>query len=295
MGLDENPQSGDIWNGTLAEHPMTKTLRITLTWLLVLLLLPLAGCFDYDVELTLEEDGSGELEIRLNLPQNVGGEGQQGRLANVVLPLPERVSQVKNGRLLLVESCAFNRLSELSVHRNRFDVKVIRKGTLGLTDYTYRVTATLSSPEGTMPDREIKPGRELEQRKSTAKPKAGVLGRAHRLRDRALRGRYASLILNLPGKVKKGVPVVVGDELVKPQLENGGATIRWRIPLSMLINQDVRHDLTFRTEFDGDFEFAGRKQLEVVSRYPTREDLRLAKDLAKKAGQKKKPAEKKAK
>jgi hypothetical protein len=262
---------------------MPKSLRRLVVALLLILTLPMAGCFDYEVELTLYESGKGELDLKLSLPSHMAAKGQQDRLANIVLPVPERTSQLMGGRTVLHEMCEFDLLSELAAFRNKFDLLVLEKGLIVVSSSQYRLTATLSSLEGDLPDRRVRPGQELEIRKGKGTAKSGAAARAQRLLARTLRGHYVTLTLNLPGQVIKTFPVMAGQESIQPEVSAKGSTIRWRVPLWVLASQNVRHSLTFRVEFKGDMDLRSRRTMQLTSRYPTGTDLALAKQIEEQA------------
>ncbi len=250
--------------------------RRALRRLCILCLLPLvlvAGCFDYEVELTLKRSGAGVLEVRLDLPAHLAQPGQ-ARLDTIVFPPPRRASHVRNGRLTVAERLDFPWLDVVAARRVRFQVKQIGTGILGLTAYTYRVTAWLESVEGDLPDRSARPGTELDEQAPAAASPDPAAAKAARLLAAGLAGHYLSLTLNLPGKVTRAWPLTAGREVVRPRVEAG--RVQWRVPLGALAAADVRHTLVFRCDFKGDLRFRGPTQSQAATRFPTADDLKAA-------------------
>ncbi len=241
--------------------------------LLMALLSCVPGCFDYEVELTLNEAGNGIMEVRLDLPAHLV-QGSQIDLDNIAFPVPQRRRDVHKGRLTVAERLEYEWLDVVAARRVRFQVEQIGTGVLGLTDYTYRMTAWLESMEGDLPDRSVRPGNELEEGKPSAGPSDPAAAKAARLLAGGLKGHYVSLTMNLPGEVTKAWPLTVGSATVKPEITKGW--IRWRVPLEVLAAGGVRHTLTFRCDFKGDFNFRGPTQSIATTRFPNEKDLKAA-------------------
>ena len=258
--------------------------NIVYAFLLIVLLLPISGCFDYEVVLELKKDGSGQLAIDLKVPEHWGGQDQLPRMNSIVLPAPKRTAQIDHGRMVLHEVADFRFMDELAVRRVHIKIDTADKGIIGITNYTYRMILTLKPYEGDLPDRLLMPGRELETRE-VAKPKEldPAQERARKLMARTLRGHYITLHLKLPGSVKEARPIVVGSQVIKPRVEGDdkNVVIYW-IPLSELAGQKVRHNLKFSLDFSADLKFRAEEHEATQSRYPTQADEKLAENMNKK-------------
>ena len=253
---------------------MKRILHCLGLFLITAVMLCLPGCFDYEVELTLKEEGNGIMEVRLDLPAHLA-QNTPVDLDTIVFPVPQRRRDVHKGRLTVAERLEYEWLDVVAARRVRFQVERIGTGLLGLTDYTYRMTAWLESMEGDLPDRSVRPGSELE----TGKPRAGTssdpaAAKAARLLAGGLKGHYVSLTMNLPGEIIKSWPLVAGSAAVKPEITKGW--IRWRVPLDVLAAAGVRHTLIFRCDFKGDFNFRGPTQSLATTRFPGEKDLEAA-------------------
>jgi hypothetical protein len=247
-------------------------------------LLALPGCFDYDVELTLNKAGNGVMEVRLDVPARLA-EGKRTDLESIVFPVPQVHREVRNGRLSVAERLEFEWLDVVAARRVRFQVEQIGTGLLGLTKYTYRMTAWLESPEGDIPDRNLRPGLELEERKPLPGPSDPAAAKAARLLAGGMRGHYVSLTMNLPGEVIKAWPLTVATAEVKPEITGGW--VRWRVPLSVLAAANVRHTLVFRCDFKGKFSFRGPTQSTASTRFPSEDDLKAAEKVLREQGENK--------
>jgi hypothetical protein len=242
-------------------------------FLLLGFLICLPGCFDYEVELTLNETGSGVMEVRLDLPAHLAKDAQ-ANLDTIIYPVPQIRRDVHQGRLTVAERLEFQWLDVVAARRVRFQVEQIGTGVLGLTDYTYRMTAWVESLEGDLPDRSIRPGLELEEHKPAAGPSDPAAAKAARLLAGGMKGHYVSLTMNLPGKVTKAWPLTAGTAKVQPEITGGW--IRWRVPMGVLASAGVRNTLIFRCDFKGDFSFRGATQSTAATRFPAEEDHKAA-------------------
>lgn len=231
------------------------------------------ACFDYEVELTLKEEGNGVMEVRLDLPAHLARDSQID-LDTIVFPVPQRRREVQKGRLTVAERLEYEWLDVVAARRVRFQVEQIGTGLLGLTDYTYRMTAWLESLEGDLPDRSVRPGTELDMAKPQAESGDAAAAKAARLLAGGLKGHYVNLTMNLPGEIIKVWPLIVGTATIQPEITKGW--IRWQVPLDVLAGAGVRHTLVFRCEFKGDFNFRGPTQSIATTRSPTEKDEKAA-------------------
>ncbi len=258
---------------------MRKSARFLAAGLVLASLLMVAGCFDYDVTLKLNQEGHGSLSTALSLPAHLAGAESGRKLGTIVLPLPEVESERKNGRLVISESAHFTWLHQLSARRVRFIVKEIDHGPLDITSPTFRITAELASAEGDLPDRDIRPGTERELRRPPVRKLDPAEARARRYLAGTWAGHYLGMTLELPGQVTRAYPLEFGAEVVTPRVGKQRRVVRWRVPLGLLAAENVRHTLVFRAEFKARLQFRGPLQREVQSRFATAEDHAAAAEL----------------
>lgn len=244
--------------------------------LILLLTLPAAGCFDYDVDFALTRPGEGQLKIRLTLPEHLTGGYHVAHLNTIVFPKPQREMARENGLLTISEACAFPNLDELAAHRILFEVKEVGTGILGMGDYTYRVVAKMEMAEGDLPDRDVLPGAELEKREPGAPPADEAEASARQLTAQGLAGHYISLSLRFPGRVDVARPLILGSTRVDPEVSPDGEQARWRVPLAVLVSENVRNTLVFSCDFKGYMEFRAYMQKDARSHYPDFFDEGLA-------------------
>ncbi len=246
-----------------------KALHIALLLGLALLA---AGCFDYNLELTLYPQGNGLMRVTLDVPARLGAGEAGRRLDTIVYPPPERQLESLGRRVRLSEITRFQWLDLLALRRVKISVKQISGGIFGLTARTYQLSLRLDSWEGDLPDRDVLPGTELETRPPPLPDRDPARERARQLLAGGLGGHHISVSLNLPGRVLKAWPLVVGPEPVLPRIQGG--RVSWRVPLASLMARNLRHNLVFRCRFKGRLAFRGPHQVEAFSRYPTKQDDR---------------------
>lgn len=242
--------------------------RILPLVLCLLLALLTAGCFDYEVELALDEDGRGAVTVQLSLPEQVAAQHPVGSLDTLIFPIPQRQRLVSQGRVVTKERNTFAYLDDLAARRVIFEVVEIGTGLLGRGNYTYRATVRLEMAEGDLPDRQVLPGREIEKRAPLALPDDPAQLKARQLRTRSLAGHYLTVAIKFPGEVDLARPLVVGASEVKAVTEQNGSRVAWKVPLSVLLNENARDTLVFSADFKGHLEFKAYEQKWGKSHYP---------------------------
>ncbi|MBI4797834.1 MAG: hypothetical protein HY794_03665 [Desulfarculus sp.] len=242
--------------------------RLLLLALGLLLMVQTAGCFDYELELELTKTGHGGTTVQLSLPEQVAAQYHVGSLDTLIWPVPQRSRQVVEGRLVVKERNTFDNLDDLAARRVLFHVKEIGTGLAGMGDYAYRVTVRLEMAEGDLPDRQVQPGFELEKRSPQALPDDPAQRRARDLRTRGLAGHHLTVAIKFPGTVSLARPLVVGASEVPAESQQGGSRVAWKVPLSVLVNENVRDTLTFSADFKGFMVFRAYEQKDALSHYP---------------------------
>ncbi|KIX11567.1 hypothetical protein [Dethiosulfatarculus sandiegensis] len=253
--------------------PLRKPLRILVICLFLFSLTCVAGCFDYTVELTLQEKGSGIIDISLDMPRGLAGDNPPNPLDSLLFPIPRKKTEMVGDRVIIKEFAGFSWPDLVVANRVWFEVERIRVGVLGITDYTYRLTTKLRSLEGELPDRDVLPGRELEQKALKNRPTDPAEIKARSLLARSLVGHHVTLRINLPGEVTKTYPLVLGTKVIEPVVSEKRAAITWQVPLSTLANEQIRDNMVFRVEFQGVMDFRGKGQTLAHTRYPKASDL----------------------
>ena len=250
---------------SLSECYSDRLLALTLCLLLTALT---AGCFDYELELALTKTGHGAATVQLSLPEQVAAQYHVGFLDTLVWPIPQRQRQVVDGRLVVKERNIFDNLDDLAARRVIFHVKEIGTGLVGMGDYAYRVTVRLEMAEGDLPDRQVLPGSEVEKRDPLAQPDDPAQQRARLLRARSLAGHYVTIAVKFPGTVAQTRPLVVGASEVHAVIEQDGSRAAWKVPLSVLVNENARDTLVFSADFKGFMVFRAYEQKDARSHYP---------------------------
>ena len=241
-----------------------------------LLLAGLYGCFDYTVEMSLSETGKGALEVSLELPAEMAAGQGLDHLDTIVLPVPARERQERDGRLLVREKTSYDFLDDLAARRMIIRVDEIGTGVVGLGNYTDRLTVKMEMAEGDLPDREVLPGVQLEERQAKPTRESLAAQRARDLRARSLAGHYLTFAVNLPGKAELARPLILGHSRVEAATSRQGGRVEWKVPLAVLFNENWRDTLTFSLDFKGYTVFRSYEQKYAESHYPDAYDEALA-------------------
>ena len=173
--------------------------------LLVLLAMTLvAGCFDYELELVLKENGSGTLSAILVTPDTAGP--PPAKLMEMLLPNPVRSTKKVGKRLVTKDTGIFDFLDAVALHGFAVNVDEVSFGVLGMTDHTYRISLSLYPVEGDRPDRKALPGTEREVRPPDPEPADPALRRARRMVGSGIKGNHLIVTYRLPGEVRNALP-----------------------------------------------------------------------------------------
>jgi hypothetical protein len=246
-------------------------------WAILLALifcLSASGCFDYEVELALKRDGKGSIAVSLILPKHLASESGKRSLNTLLFPIPQTSAQEKGSRYILKEFSQFDWLDVVLARRIKFKVQETDSVLLGMASSTFEITARLESAEGDLPDREVRPGTELETKPQKAAPTDPAEAKARRLLAASLVGHHLKVSFAVPGRVTKGKPLVLGASRVDAIISPGKDRVAWKVPLSVLVIENIRHTLVFQAQFKGRLEFKLPGQTIAFSRYPTPEEER---------------------
>lgn len=227
-----------------------------------------AGCFDYELELELTKTGHGAATVQLSLPEPVATQYHVGSLDTLIWPVPKRQRLVSEGKLVVKERNTFDNLDDLAARRVLFHVQEIGTGIVGMGDYAYRVTVRLEMAEGDLPDRQVLPGQEIEKQTPLPQPEDPAQRRARDLRTRSLAGHHLTVAIKFPGTLSLARPLVVGASEVPGESQQGGARVAWKVPLSVLVNENARDTLVFSADFKGFMVFRAYEQKDARSHYP---------------------------
>lgn len=244
---------------------------------LVLVLLSVAGCFDYEVALDLKEDGAGTVTVALKAPAYMAQQIKPRDLETLVLPPPVRQQRLKDGQVILTERSGFANLDDVAAWRLKFKVERTGLGFMGIGSDSHTITCWLEGPEGNMPNRDIQPGAEKEERVSMQKELLDpAAARARQLLDRSMGRDHLVVSFQVPGQFVQSWPLVVNKKQVPALYEMNASKVVWKVPMSVLITQNVRHDLVFRAQFKGGLEYRTEGRTDAVSRFATAEDVAMA-------------------
>ena len=266
-----------------------KTGTKCLALLILLSLTLLTGCFDYELELALQKDGSGTLSAILVTPDTTGP--PPAKLMDMLLPNPVRKITKVGKRLVTKDTGKFDFLDAVALYGFSVHIKETSFGVLGMTDHTYRVTLSLYPVEGDRPDRKVLPGTERETRTPDPEPTDPALKRSRAMVKGGLKGSCLIVTYRLPGEIKNPLSLTLGSSLIKPEISQGKTRVSWRIPWSVLINEKVNHTLEFVADYKGDLEFRVPGQTVIHTHVPSPEELAQIKEAKKQAEEEEKAKE----
>jgi hypothetical protein len=239
---------------------MIRKLQLT-AMLAGVLLLP--ACFDYQADFVLNADGSGSVSFTLQVAQGTEVNWQDAMARRIYSPEPISREFVLNDNLILQERADFKNLDGLHLSRIGWRLGVQDTGLLGLTSYAYQLTTIIQGTENIAQGRSTPPG-------YTPKPtaanrpvdEAGI--KAQLLRARAAQDHAIVINQTLPGPIQEADKIILGAYVVEPQID--GNKVSWRLPLAMLIDNDVRYNLSFSCSFKGGYEPSARNRKAWASR-----------------------------
>jgi hypothetical protein len=139
----------------------------------------------------------------------------------------------------------------LAVSKIKWNLSFLDSGFLGLGGHSYKLTTTIFNSENITSDRIVPPGLPAGPVLSPNLPhdESGLAALA--LRVRAAGGHSIIIRQNLPGAIKDADSIFLGDYEVMPRIEAN--QVSWRLPLAVLVAQDVRYQLSFSCVFQGDY------------------------------------------
>lgn len=255
-------------------RPVTIYAKLALAVGLLLLLLGLPACFDYEVKLKLEANGWGQIATRVVLPAGQAMTEMPKQLKSILDPKPTLKKESAAGKQIITETVRFKLLSHLKMNRLRFQVELLDIGLIYVGTPSYRFTAWLMPTGHDRDDRTVGLGLEMDRRATTQRTGDAMDSKVAKLYARSLAGRHFSLTVELPGKVTKARDWVVGGHRISPRISADRSSVTWQFPLAVLINEKVRANLIFTADFKGQFATKGT----VASTIPTDVDPTKKKD-----------------
>lgn len=230
-----------------------KTKRIAWTAALMALSLFLPGCFDYEVDLKLGPEGQGLVTTRVIVPAGQGFKTMPDKLKTLLKPKPQVSSVKKGSRRIISETAGFRSLGRLQMRKLRFKVELLDAGVIYVGTASYRFTAVLMPTGKDQRDRGVSLGHELQGKQPQKSSSDRVDLKVARLYAASLKGRHFLLRVQVPGKIFKARPWVVGSHTIKPKVAADKKSVTWQLPLSVLVSQKVHYNLRFSADFKGKF------------------------------------------
>ena len=229
---------------------MQRLLRLALGFLFLLLL---PACIDYEVKLTLNSNGSGQIICTLDAPASRQIDWEEPLARRIFSPEPACIQPLlSNGRLRLAEQADFKLLGDLELDGLRFSLSIVDHGFLGITDYTYKLTTMLISTENiNLPGLGLA-GFEASPPPVKPWPQDETIPQALALRAAACGEHAITIIHDLPGRITSADNIALGDYVAIPRIE--GNRVSWEIPLAQLIAHDIRNNLRFSCSFTSAYQ-----------------------------------------
>ncbi len=185
--------------------------RKSIFLLVTILGLGLAGCFDADLQLTLDDKaGKGSFLTKIitdiPIPQDSSTQNDECILS----PTPKSKLVVENEKTIRLSSVNFNSLDELKLRLGKVSLKNIEKGWFSETN---RVEIQLAPSFF----------REKDKNEKQSPEEAAMVAAM-------LKGHFFTTRINLPSKPKKAYPGKLGEKVtITPDISENSVT--WKIPM----------------------------------------------------------------
>ncbi len=207
----------------------------------VLCLLPLllvAGCFDLELELSLNENGSGVLSSALVAPKQLASGKINPQRALVIQPPPENSLQPRGDQVAYVSRASFKSLADVVTRPGvELELRQVDEGFLwGLFASTYRLRAQVDGAS-----------------QSKAQEAAPLLV-----------GHFFKAVLEVPGKITTAHATSLAGLSIQPQVSDDKRKTTWLVPLDSFLSH--QGPLVFAVDFKADLDLPPNQRKSVRSR-----------------------------
>ena len=219
-----------------------------------LLLLP--ACFDYEAQFTLRQDGSGQVAFTVKTAAACQVNWNMPLVSRIIAPEPVMEQPVfASDEVIMTARTDFKLLGDLLLSKISWSLRVTDTGFLGMTDYTYRLTATVANADGIAAIAPIPSGFERDEFVPEEWRKEGIVWQAEKqarqLRTLAAGEHMITINQTVFGPIKDADSIIIGEFVANPHID--GNTVSWHIPLAQLVKYDIRANLGFSCTFKGDY------------------------------------------
>lgn len=208
------------------ERRVAAMLNIARVLICVFVLGVLSGCLDINKKITIEADGSGVLQMEVIVPPKFAGHVAPQLKSRKLIAREGvvRKNYFKEKSFYHTETLKFKKLDELVLNGNDISIELFKRWffSFGSRDAVFKHVMNFSPLS-------------KEQQQASA----------------IFADRFFSLIVTLPGNVKKAYPVALQGVEITPIVS--GNTITWQMPLATLLQS---RKMVVKIDFEGSFGFS---------------------------------------
>ena len=191
---------------------------------ILLISLLLSGCIDIEHKVKINKDGSGSIYIAAISEPQLANALKNERLLEAIKPEVKVKNVMRGKKFYHTETLKFKNISDLVMEGEQLSIRIKGSGFLGF-----------GKKDATFEQRMFST-RETDTSSADA-----------------FSGHYYNYTLELPGKIKKVYPLVLGGIEIEPTVEKNRVT--WNIPLNMMLKQKeivIKVDFTDKLKFSKD-------------------------------------------
>jgi hypothetical protein len=221
----------------MENHMPRPALRI-FSFLCLLPLLLAAGCFDLELELSLNKDGSGIVSSAVIAPKQLASGNITPQKTLILEPTPQNSLQPRGEQVAFVSQASFKSLAQVITRKGlEFELRQVDKGFLwGLFASTYRLRAQVDGAS-----------------QSKAQEAAPLLV-----------GHFFKAVLEVPGEIKTAHAASLGGLSIQPQISDDKRKATWQVPLDSFLGH--KGPLVFAVDFKADLDLPPDERKSVQSR-----------------------------
>jgi hypothetical protein len=217
---------------------MPRPARKIWCFLCLLPLLLVAGCFDLDLELSLNKDGSGAVSSAFIAPKQLASGNITPQKTLILEPIPQNSLQPRGEQVAFVSQASFKSLAQVVTRKGlEFELSQVDEGFLwGLFTSTYRLRAQVEGAS-----------------QSKAQDAAPLLV-----------GHFFKAVLEVPGEIKTAHAASLTGLSIQPQISDDKRKATWQVPLDSFLGH--KGPLVFAVDFKANMDLPPDERKSVRSR-----------------------------
>jgi len=227
--------------------------RFGLIVVLTIACMGLGGCFDLVQNVGISRDGTGHYQTSVSAQGIVGEALKNEKIVDTTHNRAEMTTTAVNGKVTRTADIAFRSLSDLALSNETMSLTVKGRDFFGLgpAHVAYRCTFLVDKAKNSHASGDDRMN--------------GGNGIGAQIAQSILGDHTYSFSITVPGSVERVAPVVVGDQIYRPEVSGDfyhGHTVTWRLPLAALIDTKA---LDFEVDFSAYGLFSDSKSKLVAS------------------------------